>query len=121
MSRKDPESKREYVRQYRADNLERLNQQRRDRRARNRAVVEEAKSAPCLDCGGSFPPYVMDFDHRDGKGELGRGISRLVGAGTCSLERLHEEIAKCDVICANCHRIRTHKRGYRRDRNGVSW
>jgi hypothetical protein len=36
---------------------------RRERIRRNREIIEAAKSVPCMDCGGRFPPYVMDFDH----------------------------------------------------------
>ena len=49
------------------------------------------------------PAYVMDFDHRDGKEAE---ISVLVNA--LSVRRLVAEMAKCDVVCANCHRIRTY-------------
>lgn len=69
-----------------------------------RAYVTEAKRKPCFDCGGEFPPVVMDFDHRPGETKS-FGIGAL--AGKKALELLAEEIAKCDVVCANCHRIRT--------------
>lgn len=73
------------------------------RYARNREAIREAKNRPCADCGGSFPPVCMDFDHRgDKKFNLGQ-------YGKRSIETLMAEIAKCDVVCANCHRIRTHE------------
>jgi hypothetical protein len=58
-----------------------------------------------MDCGGTFPPECMDFDHRPGEKKLfgiGQGLRR-------KLEALLAEIAKCDLVCANCHRIRTHR------------
>lgn len=68
-------------------------------------LIKEAKSKPCMDCGKTFPPCCMDFDHRPGTikkftiGEWGyKGNSKSI----------EEEIAKCDVVCANCHRIRTY-------------
>lgn len=69
---------------------------------RNIAIMDEAKSAPCIDCGESYAPAVMDFHHRDPTTKhsslaLMRGYSET---------RLREEIAKCDVLCANCHRRR---------------
>jgi len=60
---------------------------------------------PCADCGGIFPAVCMDFDHmRDKTGE----ISQLVKAG--GWPRIQAEIDKCEIVCANCHRIRTQKR-----------
>jgi len=44
----------------------------------------------------------MDFDHLGGKEAL---ISKLVFQS--GIERLEKELAKCEVVCANCHRIRT--------------
>lgn len=60
-----------------------------------------------MDCGQRFPPYVMDFDHRDPGKKVGNVASMAVGS---SVERLMEEIEKCDIVCANCHRIRTFTR-----------
>lgn len=45
----------------------------------------------------------MDFDHREDKKFNIAQLSKIA-----SVEKLKEEIAKCDVVCANCHRIRTH-------------
>ena len=67
-------------------------------------IVHAYKDIPCLDCGGKFPPWVMDFAHRDPKEKkfnIGAGLRR-------SLNKVLEEIMKCDVLCSNCHRIRTH-------------
>lgn len=57
-----------------------------------------------MDCGVPYPYYVMEFDHRDPSQKLAN-IGRLLGN---SWKRLKDEIAKCDVVCANCHRERTH-------------
>ena len=65
------------------------------------------ESTPCTDCGLFFPSYVMEFDHREsrnGNPTVAALISKL------GLARLKEEIEKCDLVCANCHRIRTFKR-----------
>ena len=79
-------------------------------KARKRAKIckntlRELKSSPCTDCGQSYPPYVMDFDHVNGIKE--RNISSIADGST---KMLREEIAKCELVCANCHRIRTFKR-----------
>lgn len=70
-----------------------------------RAYVKDVKDgAECVDCKKSFPYYVLDFDHvRDTKI---RDISSLVAKGA-SLNSIRREIAKCDLVCANCHRMRT--------------
>lgn len=77
---------------------------RRARLERNRRLVREAKDRPCADCGQRYPPYVLDFDHV--RGQKSWAIASQVRDAT--LERLREEIAKCDVVCANCHRERTY-------------
>lgn len=67
-------------------------------------VILAAKDRPCADCGQEYPSYVMDFHHRDPKTKS-FDVSK---AHTRSLKSLRAEIAKCDVLCANCHRIREH-------------
>lgn len=75
------------------------------RRDRVREFFASLKSQPCVDCGNTFPPECVDFDHV-------RGIKRYpVGKMLHhKYERIVEEIAKCDVVCSNCHRVRTHER-----------
>lgn len=74
-------------------------------RKRNRDFINAAKQVPCADCNTSYPTYVMDFDHVRGKKHF--NLSKAAAAMT-SLEEIAAEIAKCDVVCANCHRERTH-------------
>jgi hypothetical protein len=81
--------------------------QRRNKNQRKelREYVASLKGGPCSDCGHSFPPCAMDFDHVRGK------KNRNVGSMLLSSRRLiDEEVAKCDLVCANCHRIRTQMR-----------
>ena len=63
----------------------------------------------CMDCGGKFPSYVLDLDHRDPK-EKKFTPSRL--ARNNSWQQMIDELEKCDVVCANCHRVRTHNGGH---------
>lgn len=63
------------------------------------------KDQPCADCGVKYPPYVMDFDHLNDK-TMNVAEMRL----RRGLESVKEEIKKCELVCANCHRIRTHDR-----------
>jgi|ERR1035437_1576822 hypothetical protein len=67
----------------------------------SRALLDALKDGPCTDCGGRFPPECMDWDHlRDKKFDL-------ANANTRSPASILAEIAKCELVCANCHRIRT--------------
>ena len=72
-------------------------------------LVRAAKAVPCADCGVEYPACVMDFDHKGSEKKF-QISNRYVG----SLSKLLAEIGKCDVVCANCHRIRTN--GSRRQR-----
>jgi hypothetical protein len=71
-------------------------------------VVRQAKDRPCADCGVRYPYYVMDFDHRPGTTKK-VNLTVLVKRGPAQ-DILLAEIAKCDVVCANCHRARTYQR-----------
>lgn len=99
----NPEKVREANRRARARDPEKYRAQVRRHRLRNKQFIDEAKSVPCADCGGTFPLACMDFDH-NGNEKLA-DISRMHNYGQ---EKLLAEIAKCDVVCANCHRIRHH-------------
>lgn len=77
----------------------------RQRRARARglAYINSLKNKPCVDCGNSFPSVCMDFDHLPGTVKI-RNVSMML---TCSRHTIDAEVAKCDLVCANCHRVRT--------------
>jgi hypothetical protein len=78
----------------------------RQRRANQKrvALLASIKDVPCADCDERFPPECMDFDHRpDEVKKFTVGPGRRVG-----IDRLMAEIAKCDIVCSNCHRMRTH-------------
>lgn len=75
------------------------------RQRETREWVDSIKlGRPCADCGGSFHPCAMDFDHRDPETKA--------FTIACSMSRVRAailaEIDKCDLVCANCHRVRTH-------------
>jgi len=67
------------------------------------------KTLKCQKCGFAHPA-ALDFHHRDG-GEKDAEVTRLV-ASKVNKTRILEEIAKCDVLCANCHRIIHHEMIY---------
>ena len=67
--------------------------------------VRGLKAAPCGDCGMSFPPEAMDFDH------IGTDKTMNVSAmWSYSREKVLEDMSKCELVCANCHRVRTMSR-----------
>lgn len=70
---------------------------------RVRQAIEDLKKAPCSDCGRTFPTVCMDFDHV--RGEKKFNIASAVNWRR--LEDILEEVAKCDLVCSNCHRIRS--------------
>ncbi len=79
-------------------------------KAERRKYIEEIKrNKPCMDCDKIYPPWVMDFDHRDGEIKIG-SISTLATQNTSNFKKIKKEITKCDLVCANCHRQRTHDR-----------
>ena len=86
------------------------------RRKDIRAALDKLKIAtPCKDCGKHYPPYVMDFDHV--KGTKNFDIGNAGHVSTITDSKLQKEIAKCELVCANCHRIRT----YGRRTNSKNW
>lgn len=61
---------------------------------------------PCKDCRVKFPPESMDFDHV--RGEKRFQLSNPPAA--TSAAEISREIRKCEIVCSNCHRVRTVKR-----------
>lgn len=76
------------------------------RRQENIEFLRSLKDKPCADCGMSYPAHVMDFDHLDGSQKTANVSSMAKWSRTAILR----EIAKCELVCSNCHRIRTHER-----------
>lgn len=66
-------------------------------------IRELKETTPCSDCKVKYPYYVMDFDHLKDK---------TFNVSTCLKGKIQilNEIDKCEVVCSNCHRIRTHKK-----------
>ena len=73
---------------------------------RMRTYVRKMKEKPCSDCRVQYPYYVMQFDHMHSKEY---DIATLVNYNNRG--KIESEIAKCEVVCANCHAERTHRRG----------
>ena len=79
---------------------------------KNQWVNEYKLSKGCADCGYKGHPAALDFDHLPGTTKV-RDIKRGTQLGW---QALMDEIAKCEVVCANCHRIRTFDRRHARRR-----
>lgn len=114
MPHQDPEARKKYQREYQQKNKADLLEKKRVRREKQRKYIQKAKSKPCTDCGIKYPYWVMDFDHVRGKKRF--NLNRLSKV-SASWETIDAEIAKCEVVCSNCHRDRTH-RGKSRSRSG---
>ena len=84
-------------------------------KSRTQLKVELAalKNHPCMDCissgrDGIWPVECMQFDHRDPEQKISKvGLFVLHG----DVEGFYAEVEKCDLVCANCHAIRTKSRG----------
>ena len=82
--------------------------QQRERERLLREYVNAIKlERGCADCGYNAHPAALDFDHLPGY-EKASTIAVLVNR--YGYDRLVAEIAKCEVVCANCHRVRTANR-----------
>lgn len=76
-------------------------------RGRAEWLLSLKNGRPCTDCGGTFSPEVMQWDHLPGNAKLGNISTDFRGR---SRQEVLDEIAKCELVCANCHAIRTFQR-----------
>lgn len=71
-------------------------------RQRTLTLRELKKDKPCADCGIVYDPVCMDWDHIvEGKS---LNLSKM---NSYSMDRVLAEIALCELVCSNCHRLRT--------------
>jgi hypothetical protein len=112
MPYKDKEARRAALRRWylkhRDEQMARVKKHSRKIRLEIQAHKEQT---PCADCGKQYPHYVMDFDHVRGEkvGNVADMINRNCSGG------VWQEIEKCELVCANCHRCRTHSRRQQTD------
>jgi endonuclease I len=81
--------------------------QSRNTSKKRKWLNEYKKDKPCSHCGETYEPLYLDLHHID-PAKKKANISNLV-QGTRSLETLKEEVAKCEIICAHCHRLHHYK------------
>lgn len=111
MPHKDPVKRKAYQKKYQQgwyaqNGTSRREQVRRRRRALKQRFREYKRSLSCEACGlsGQESPWALDFHHHDaGREEKVTSVSHLVSGGY-GWDKIMEEVAKCNVICANCHR-----------------
>ena len=108
-------SSRKYYYKNRDDIREKQNARRKQLRANKERLADyliaKYGGTPCLDCGGEFPWCAMDFDHRPGEIKVFKiGGASAQKATPGLIAKAEREIKKCDLVCANCHRVRTEKR-----------
>ena len=111
MSYKNPEDQVAAAKRHYQENKDKIKARSYERnkvqRKRNREFVKSIKEiSECIDCGESNP-LVLDFDHV--KGDKILAISDMSNRAY-GIEAIAEEMDKCEVRCANCHRIITDKR-----------
>lgn len=110
MAYKNIEDRKAYHRKWYEKNKERryktilLSSKKRRRRSEEK-LIEYLNNNPCADCGEKNI-LVLEFDHLRNKY---KSIGVLMSNYT-SWETIEKEIQKCDVVCSNCHRIRTAER-----------
>lgn len=112
MTYKDPEKQKQAAKAHYEANKELYKQRAAAHRKKTRnemlAYIRAAKERPCADCQVQYPYYVMQFDHRPGEIKL-FNIGDYASRGHAHA-RVRTEMAKCAVVCANCHAERTHQR-----------
>ena len=94
---------------YLENKIHRINKNKARKDSIKKYFNEYKRTLFCTDCNfsGKEFPTVIEFDHTSDNKE--RTVSGMVAVGL-SIKNIMIEIAKCDPVCANCHRIRTEKR-----------
>jgi hypothetical protein len=107
MPYKDKAKQREAQRKWAKENRSKFNKYVANARKERREYVNAYKNRPCLDCGQAYDPCVMDLHHREGEEKL-KNLA-IMASERYTYKMIDAELAKCDPLCANCHRMR-HKR-----------
>ena len=104
----------EYLRKYNQTPKRKAYRKKNKNQANKRQVANllswynRQKDQPCVDCKKKYHPAVMEWDHLPGF-KKNCSVPQLLYL-TKSKKKVQEEIAKCELVCANCHRMRTYFR-----------
>jgi hypothetical protein len=93
-------------RSYYERNSDLVKQKSKEKKESMKRFVDAVKSFPCQDCESFWPVCAMQLDHREPSQKV-KQVSTIINFGSWS--KTVEEIMKCDLVCANCHAIRTHQ------------
>jgi hypothetical protein len=99
----DPEKQKQFQAKHYLENRGKYSESSKKARDKRKAKLNELKSGPCTDCKACYPPECMDFDHTEDNKVM--SVSKMICK--TSWQEVLDEIAKCELVCANCHRIRT--------------
>lgn len=100
----------EHYRENKDRHCENVKHSKKEYLLKARTIMANALSGGCVDCG-NLDIRVLDFDHLSDKLD---NVPKMVNRGF-SLDKVQEEISKCEVRCRNCHAIKTY------DRLGGTW
>ena len=98
--------KSEQNKQYRTENGERLAEERTEKRSRRKRITTAIKLAiGCIECGYHEHSSALHFDHVNPDTKLFSIANSRIVMG--DIMKLLDEVEKCQVLCANCHAIKT--------------
>lgn len=100
---KNKDRKKEKNKAWYEKNKDRIKARTSARYEANRKYINKIKANPCSRCGGIFPPSAMEFHHIDPETKTDKKSGRGVDPSWC-IEKINEEVEKCILVCANCHR-----------------
>lgn len=106
---RDPEAvkaaRRRHYERNKAEYVKRAMKRNKEERRRGFARLAEIKeSNPCTDCGRYLASYLMEYDHLDPTTKVA-GITAMVTRNR-PWTSVEAEMAKCELVCGECHRIR---------------
>ena len=91
------------AKKYRCTQCKNMEGKIRKRKRKEQAI--ECLGGKCLDCGGVYVRDVYDFHHRD-PAQKEMPLNQMF---KLNWKKVKSEIDKCDLLCANCHRIRHYR------------
>lgn len=95
---------RAYYQNNRQSYVAKITETKKTRIAANKRYARDILSSGCVDCG-FLDIRALEFDHL-GESTKVDGVMAMINDGA-SLDRIKTEISKCEVVCRNCHSIRT--------------
>ena len=101
-----------YIRKHYKENKQYYLDKAKAKKEETKKLVRINKQKPCADCGIEYKPHIMQYDHL-GKDDKLINLAHIHNKGWGE-KKVLAEIAKCEVVCSNCHADRTFKR-----RNGL--